>query len=157
MASLEFLVDDDRKGRCRTVHDVCLYYDSFWGDDGATQGVTGTRDENTAIVRAWLEGDKSAVAGLVSDEFVFHSTMYPRRHTFADRTAIMTDLRAAFPDLTITLEEPMIVEGDKVGVRFTMQGTNTGSFLDRKASGKAITWPGIAIHRVLDGKIAELR
>lgn len=49
----------------------------------------------------------------------------------------------------------MSVEGDKVGVRFTMQGANTVPFLDREASGKTLMWPGIAIYRVLDDKIAE--
>lgn len=130
-------------------------YDSLWGDDGTAQGVTETRAETVAIVREWLEGDESAAQRLVSDEFVFHSTMYPRRHAFDDRTQIMAELRTAFPDLTITVEDPLIVEGDKVGVRFTMQGTNTGPFLDREASGKVITWPGIAIYRVLDGAIVE--
>ena len=127
----------------------------LWGDDSTVNGVTGTREENGALVRQWVEGGEAAPAELAHDAFMFHSTMYPEQHTFQDRAQIMADLRAAFPDLTITLEEPMIVEGDKVGVRFTMQGTNTGPFLDRKASGKAITWPGIAIYRVLDGKIAE--
>jgi len=127
----------------------------LWGDDSAMQGVTGTREENMALVRQWLEGDDAARETLANKQFVFHSTMYPEQHTFQDRTAIMAELRTAFPDLTITVEEPLIVEGDKVGVRFTMQGTNTGPLLDQEASGKALTWPGMAIYRVLDGKIAE--
>lgn len=49
----------------------------------------------------------------------------------------------------------MIAEGDKVGVRFTMQGANTGPFLDREASGKTFTWPGMAVYRILDGTIVE--
>lgn len=129
--------------------------DFSWGDDGAIQGVTGTSEENMALVRQWLEGDDDARAMLASEQFVFHSTMYPEQHAFQDRTAILAELRTAFPDLTVTIEEPLIVEDDKVGVRFTMQGTNTGAFLDQEASGKAITWPGIAIYRVLDGKIVE--
>ena len=129
--------------------------DFSWGDDGAMPGVTGTREENMALVRQWLEGDDAARQALASEQFMFHSTMYPEQHAFQDRTAIMEELRTAFPDLTITVEEPMIAEGDKVGVRFTMQGANTGPFLDREASGKTFTWPGMAVYRILDGTIVE--
>lgn len=127
----------------------------LWGDDSTVNGVTGTHEENRTLVRQWVERGETAPAELAHDTFMFHSTMYPAQHTFQDRAQIMAELRAAFPDLTITLEEPMIVEGDKVGVRFTMRGTNTGPFLDRDASGEELTWPGIAIYRVLDGRIAE--
>ena len=106
-------------------------------------------------MRQWVEGDDSAQESLAADEFMFHSTLYPEQHTYQDRTQIMEELRTAFPDLSITLEEPLIAEGEKVAVRFTLRGTHTGPYFDLEASGKALAWPGIAVYRVLDGKIAE--
>jgi predicted ester cyclase len=62
----------------------------------------------------------------------------------------------AFPDLKQTVEDT-IVEGDKVVLRFTMRGTHRGDLMGMAATHKTITIGGIAILRIGDGKVAELR
>ena len=57
--------------------------------------------------------------------------------------------RAAFPDLTYTIEDE-IVDGDKVVNRTMGSGTMKGDFMGMKASGKKATWQEIHIAR-LDG------
>jgi steroid delta-isomerase-like uncharacterized protein len=49
----------------------------------------------------------------------------------------------------------MIAEGDKVMARWTQQGTHLGPFLDRPATGKFVTYSGINIFRVANGRIVE--
>ena len=61
---------------------------------------------------------------------------------------------AAFPDLRITVED-QVAEGDRVVDRFTDRGTHRGEFLGVAPTGRAVTIAGVAIHRFVDGKIAE--
>jgi steroid delta-isomerase-like uncharacterized protein len=64
-------------------------------------------------------------------------------------------LRAAFPDLHYTIEEPLLAEADKVVGRFTVRGTMKGAFLGMPATGKTATWTEIHSARIVDGKIVE--
>ena len=58
------------------------------------------------------------------------------------------------PDLHLVIED-MIAEGDKVVLRFTWSFTHTVPFFGTAPTGKYISWTGISINRVADGKIAE--
>ena len=51
--------------------------------------------------------------------------------------------------------EDMIVEGDKVVVRWTNQVVHQGTFFGIPATGKRVTVQGIDIIRMRDGKMAE--
>jgi predicted ester cyclase len=97
---------------------------------------------------------------LFADTYVWHpgdgvSPDMDRQRHMAD----YNQLREAFPDLSLKIDD-MVSSGDRVATRFTMTGTQQGPL--RKASGniiaptdKTITWTGITIHRIQDGKIAE--
>jgi steroid delta-isomerase-like uncharacterized protein len=63
-------------------------------------------------------------------------------------------LRAAFPDVHYTVED-QIAEGDKVVVRYRFRGTHLGAFQGMPPTGKQITYTGILIYRLVDGKIGE--
>ena len=58
------------------------------------------------------------------------------------------------PDLHLAIED-MIAEGDKVVLRFTWSHTHTVPSLDAAPTGKYISWTGISINRLSDGKIVE--
>jgi steroid delta-isomerase-like uncharacterized protein len=60
----------------------------------------------------------------------------------------------AFTGMHLVIQE-VITENDKVVVRFTNSGTQTGPFLGTPASGKHAEWPGIGIYTIRDGKITE--
>ena len=64
------------------------------------------------------------------------------------------DLFRGFPDLHQTIED-IIVEGDKVVYRTTLQGTNTGEFLGIAPTGKSVKINDFTLLRISDGKIAE--
>ena len=61
---------------------------------------------------------------------------------------------AGFPDYQTVIDE-LIAEGDKVVARITMAGTNTGTFMGIPPTGKFISFTGIYIARVVNGKIVE--
>ncbi len=63
-------------------------------------------------------------------------------------------LRAAFPDLRLTVEE-MVSEGDRVSVRCTARGTHQGELWGVPSTGSRVAWEVISIVRVAGGKIAE--
>ena len=87
-----------------------------------------TAEENKARVRAFYEkavnqGDLSAVDELVSDGEVIHlSGDAVGRNTPDSVKKWVKDLRAAFPDIHVTVEE-FFADGDKLVNRVTYRGT----------------------------------
>jgi predicted ester cyclase len=69
-------------------------------------------------------------------------------------------LRSAFPDYHRTIEA-QIADGDLVVSRWTARGTHRGSFRSRvlardlAPSNRCFETPGISIHRVANGRVAE--
>jgi steroid delta-isomerase-like uncharacterized protein len=63
-------------------------------------------------------------------------------------------LETGFPDVSFTVDK-VVADGDKIGVVATGSGTNTGPFFGMPVTGKKVTWWGVRILRVQDGKIAE--
>ena len=61
---------------------------------------------------------------------------------------------SAFPDLTHIIDDA-IAEGDKVSVRLTMQGTHKGNLKDILPTGKQVSFSGINLLRIVDGKLVE--
>ena len=61
---------------------------------------------------------------------------------------------AGFPDYQ-TIIDDLFAEGDKVAARITMSGTNTGSFMGIPPTGRQVSFTGIYIARIANGKIAE--
>jgi steroid delta-isomerase-like uncharacterized protein len=67
---------------------------------------------------------------------------------------LVTVYRNAFPDVHFTIDE-QIAEGDKVVTRWSAQGTHKGELAGLPATGKSSTVTGIAVDRLVNGKIAE--
>lgn len=60
----------------------------------------------------------------------------------------------SFPDLQHTVEE-MIADGDRVAVRFTAQGTHSGTWMNFAPTGKSVQYTGVTWARVVDSKVVE--
>lgn len=67
---------------------------------------------------------------------------------------VILGFRAAFPDGFFATQD-FIVEGNQVAVRSTGTGTHQGTFLGVAATGTAVEFQTIDIHRVEDGRIVE--
>jgi steroid delta-isomerase-like uncharacterized protein len=62
------------------------------------------------------------------------------------------NLLTAFPDMQL-IQEELIAEGDRVVERWTIRGTHQGTFMGIPPTGKYITYTGIDIFRIVDGKL----
>jgi len=60
----------------------------------------------------------------------------------------------AFPDLAVTVED-LIAEGDTVGARVTARGTHAGELMGLPPTGRRVTFSGMEVFRIADGKILE--
>jgi predicted ester cyclase len=65
-------------------------------------------------------------------------------------------LRAAWGDWRMTVDE-MIAEGDQVAVCWTFHGAHQGEYFGVPATGRPVTYSGLNIFRIADGRIAEIR
>ena len=61
---------------------------------------------------------------------------------------------SSFPDLKHTAEE-MIVDGERVAVRFSARGTHSGPWMHFAPTGKSIHYTGVTWARIADGRIME--
>src|SRR5262245_31907671 len=88
-------------------------------------------------------------------DYIEHTPLPPGFPT--GRQAIktyVTLLRAAFPDFRYTVED-LIAEGERVVVRVTAEGTQSGEFMGLPATGKRARWTETHICKIVDGKLVE--
>jgi len=112
-------------------------------------------ERNKALVRRWIgEGfngrDLKVVDVLFSENFTVNRTPVGRgglRQSMASRFT-------AFPDLRVSIVE-IVAEGDKVGIWYTVQGTQRGEFEGVQPTGKQVSWFGADFLRVESGKFVE--
>jgi predicted ester cyclase len=68
---------------------------------------------------------------------------------------VCTFLRKSFPDVNITIED-LVVEGDKIVMRYTERGTLTGRpFLGIEPAGQRYAKPGTTVYQVVGGRLAR--
>jgi predicted ester cyclase len=63
-------------------------------------------------------------------------------------------VRKTYPDLKLTVEN-QIAEGEWVATSITARGTHQGVWLGIKPTGKVLTYSGVNINRIIDGRIVE--
>lgn len=64
-------------------------------------------------------------------------------------------VREAFPDVMFTVED-LFGEGDRVAARWSLAGTQTGSFRGNPATGKRVAVSGNTVFRLQSGRIDEM-
>jgi steroid delta-isomerase-like uncharacterized protein len=115
--------------------------------------------ENKAITRRIFEevintGDLSLADQFIAQEMVSHNNPPDAPSGMEGFKHFVTTFRAAFPDLTFTIED-MIAERDKVVARVTMRGTHKGDFMGVPATARGVDMDSIDIMRFADGKVVE--
>src|SRR5437867_2713059 len=112
-------------------------------------------EHNKAIIRGYMsevlnKGNLAAFDGYFSPDVVMNNSKDLKR-----QLAGIQSLRSAFPDFQLVIED-QIAEGDKVVTRVTFQGTHRGEFRGAAPTGKQVRYSGIAIDRIVDGKVVEM-
>jgi steroid delta-isomerase-like uncharacterized protein len=118
-------------------------------------------DENKAIVirfgQVWSTGELELVDELASPDMTVAYPLLPEELHSADAfKQVLVAFRAAFRDLKGEFDEP-IAEGDRVAVRWTLQGEHRGDLFGIPATNKTVRWSGISIYRLAGGKVVEER
>jgi steroid delta-isomerase-like uncharacterized protein len=115
---------------------------------------------NKALVRSffhelWDEGDLSAIERYVDRCYVKYSS-YPPDHGTGTHGIIdhVRRIRCAFPDIRCYILQ-IVAEGNRVAVDFFATGTHSGDFMGLPPTGRQVDIRGVAIHRVVDGKITQ--
>lgn len=100
-------------------------------------------------------GDTGLAEQFLSPDVVIHfaGQQFRGRDTYI---GIVAANREAFPDLVWTVDQ-MVAEGDTVAIRYTMTGTQRGTFAGVAATGKPVTAQSMAFYRMANGKIVEER
>ena len=116
-------------------------------------------EESKAIVRrfwdVWEEGNIDLVDELLAPDYINHTPASPDQPTGPEGVkGVVTMFRSAIPNLRVVVED-MIAEGDKVAVRYTLEGTHEGELFGIPPTGQRLSIKSIAVERVSDGKIRE--
>lgn len=113
-------------------------------------------EQNKAIQRRfqdiWNQGDFIIIKEIWDKDFINHNVEAKGLEAIKQ---YITVYRNAFPDVEFKIND-QIAEGDKVVMHFTITGTHKGEFQGIAPTGKAIKMTGIAIHRIVNGKIVEI-
>ena len=92
---------------------------------------------------------------LVAPKVSLHGSTSDRTIDLAGAREILRNQRQGFADWKVTVHE-QIAEGDLVVSSLTVTGTHTGRFRSVESTGKSVSFDGIFIDRVVDGKITEM-
>jgi steroid delta-isomerase-like uncharacterized protein len=101
-------------------------------------------------------GDAALAEEFVSPDIVMYYPGQPEQRGRDTLLALVAANREAFPDLVWTAEQ-MAADGDTVAVRYTMTGTQQGSFAGVASTDKPVVAQSMAFYRLADGKIIEER
>lgn len=120
----------------------------------------GNSEQNKNLIKrviseVWNEGNFDVIDELVADDFVIHSRR-PEEELKGPKQVreFYENLRSAFPDLKFTITD-LVAEGDKVVTHFSASATHKGDFKGIPATGKKITFSGVDIDKITNGKFVE--
>jgi steroid delta-isomerase-like uncharacterized protein len=109
----------------------------------------------TQLLEAWNAHDVEGVTALHAIEYegmdVAQPTLQHGHHGI--RQTVRRYLRA-FPDLHFTNEE-MVVQGDRVVLVWTAQGTHRGPLMNIPATGRTVELRGVSLLTVRDNKVQQ--
>ena len=117
------------------------------------------KPDNKTIIRQYIErientGDVSNIREFISQDYT--EVYEGERYTIGIQGAIdhVLGVRRVFPDLNLTIGN-QISEGEWVVTAYTVTGTFKDEWFGMKPTGKPITFTGVNVDRIRDGKIIE--
>ena len=112
-----------------------------------------------SVIRRYIEdientGDVSNIREFITEDYV--EVFEGERYKMGIKGAIdhVLGVRRVFPDLKLTIEN-QISEGEWVVTSYSVTGTFTDEWFGMKPTGKPITFTGVNVDRIQDGKIIE--
>jgi steroid delta-isomerase-like uncharacterized protein len=117
-------------------------------------------NDNLARLRQWIDSlnrGTPAFAETFAPEVTIELVGFPEVRDRESFASFMGASLAAFPGLQFTVDEQLAAGegGDVVVTRFTARVTHQGDLLGIPPTGKSVTFQGIIVDRLRDGKIVE--
>ncbi|MDO1558465.1 ester cyclase [Brevundimonas sp. 2R-24] len=115
------------------------------------------RELALAVHDIWNTGDLDRIPRVYAEDFLAHwppSSETPERRGLDGVVYGVKRIRTAFPDWFERVDD-VLVDGDRVAVRYTSTGTHQGAFWGLAPTGARIEVREMSIYRVADGRIAE--
>jgi steroid delta-isomerase-like uncharacterized protein len=104
------------------------------------------------------QGKVAVFDELCAPDFIFHDPDRPDVTTLEDFKRMLTEGRSACPDFHLTIDD-LIATDEKVVLRWTWRGTNTGDIVAPTmripATGRQVAVTGISIIRFAEKKEVE--
>ncbi len=118
----------------------------------------GTEANKTLIRRyyeeMWNPWNFGLAAELLAEDITFRGSLGDVTKGREAFCGYMRKVRQAFPDFHNAIEE-LVTEGDTIVARLTYCGTQRGKIFGVAATSKSVTYAGVAIFRIANGKVAE--
>jgi len=116
-------------------------------------------EAHKALVRRWVDAwntntNLEVIAEIFAPDWQNHNPLPGDAEGIEGVTQFVLANRRAFSDIQLTIDL-LLVEGDRVMFRWITSGTHTGEFAGIPPTGRAVTYSGITVHRVVNGKFAE--
>lgn len=102
----------------------------------------------------WSEGNLDLADELFAQDFIGHAPGNTATRGPEGVKRLVSEWRAGVPDMTLQIHA-QVAEGSRVATRFTGRGTHRGPWLGVPPTGKEVSLSGIAITRVVDGKVVS--
>ena len=118
-------------------------------------------DANKALVsrfyeEVWNKGNLEAADGIFAEDYVRHDLRPGNAPAGPEGQKLVAGMfRAAFPDVHLGVEF-MIAEAGMVVARWTIQGTHRGAWGGIPPTGKRVSFTGVNIFRITEGKVVEI-
>jgi predicted ester cyclase len=116
-------------------------------------------ESNKLLIRQYIEnvvntGDISLVEEYISPEYVEVYDGKRYRMGIAGAKEHIIGVRTTYPDLRLAIEQ-QIAEADWVATCITACGTHKGVWMGIEPTGKMVTYTGVNVDKVVDGRIIE--
>jgi len=113
---------------------------------------------NEELVRRRVEainnGDVEALGEVLAPDVITHYGSSQPVHGIEALGGLLAGF-SAFSDLIVAIDD-LVVDGDRVGARYTSRGRQQAEFHGIPNTGVDVEFGGAGIHRIQDGKIAEV-
>jgi predicted ester cyclase len=115
-------------------------------------------EENKRIVRRYQDiyndNDLEALGEVLAKDVLTPRIMAGIPTGIEGAKAAHRIMLAGFPDYRTKIDD-LLAEGDKAAARITMSGRHTGLFMGIPPTGRQVSFTGIYVVRIANGKIAE--
>jgi predicted SnoaL-like aldol condensation-catalyzing enzyme len=137
-------------------------HQSSYSADTNTRQQQEEEEKNKALALRYhndifQNGNLEVADEILSPDFVLHNPVLPEEFRNGPEGAkkYASAIIAAVPDRKL-IHEDILTKGDKVLIRWTNSGTNTGSLFGNPPTGKSYVATGFDLFRISNGKIAEM-